>query len=348
MTGVTSARSKSQLHILVTFAILVQLDLHNMRTKAFLFFMLILPTLVTAQRWKRQRYEWVTGVGATQFLGDVGGRNQIGSDWFFDLDAASTRYVVNLGMRYKISQYVSAKTGFSFAEIAGNDKFTKEPFRENRNISFRSPIVEWATQLEVSWMKESIGSRYKIRRVRGRGRQGSQVYVYGFAGVALLYMNPMGQYNGKWYPLKPLHTEGQEFVPSRKEYSNWQFAIPFGVGMKYAIDKKSSIGLEYGLRKTFTDYMDDVSTSYVYTKEGERRGSIPQSVISQMGYDDVAKGLADPSLAPVPSGIDVFAGACSTCPGQQRGDPSDLDSYMFMTITYQRKIRTTKKGLPKF
>jgi hypothetical protein len=315
-----------------------------MRAKAFLLLLIIIPTLVSAQRWKRQRYEWIAGVGATQFLGDLGGRNQVGSDWFFDLDAASTRYVVNLGFRYKVSQYVSVKTGLTFGEIAANDKFTDEPFRNNRNLHFRSPVVEWATQMEVSWMRESIGSRYKIRRVRGRGRKGSQVYVYGFAGVALLYMNPMAKYNGKWHSLKPLHTEGQDFVPSRAEYSNWQLTIPFGVGMKYALDKKSSIGLEYGLRKTFTDYVDDVSTSYVYSKWAPNALAIQQT----LGYDNVAAGLADPSLNRAPDNIDSFPGACSACPGQQRGDPSNLDSYMFLMITYQRKIRTSRKGLPKF
>lgn len=315
-----------------------------MNKKALVLCLLILPTLVNAQRWKRQRYEWVTAIGATQFLGDVGGRNQIGSDWFFDMDAASTRYVLNLGFRYKISPYVSAKTGFSFGEIYGDDKYTQEPFRNNRNLHFRSPIVEWATQIEVSWMRESIGSRYKIRRVRGRGRKGSQVYVYGFAGVALLYMNPMAKYDGKWYPLRKLHTEGQEFVPSRKEYSNWQFTIPFGIGMKYALDKKSSIGLEYGLRKTFTDYMDDASLTYVYTQWAPNATDIS----NRLDYDDVARALSDPSLNRAPEGIESFPGACSACPGQQRGDPTDLDSYMFLIITYQRKIRTTRKGLPKF
>ncbi len=319
-----------------------------MRLKPIILCLIVLlPSLANAQRWKRQRYEWVTAIGATQFLGDVGGRNQIGSDWFFDMDAASTRYVLNVGFRYKVTQYLSVKTGFSFGEVAGDDRFTLEPFRNNRNIHFRSPIVEWATQAEFSWMRESIGSRYKIRRVRGRGQKGSQVYVYGFVGAALLYMNPMAKYDGKWHSLKKLHTEGQGVVPSREEYSNWQFTIPFGIGMKYAIDKKSSIGLEYGLRKTFTDYMDDTSTSYVYTKEGEIREGNSAGPLAQWG-DDVAKALADPSLARVPEGIDVFEGACSTCPGMQRGDPTDLDSYMFLTITYSRKIRTTRKGLPKF
>lgn len=314
-----------------------------MNRKALILCLIILPTLVNAQRWKRQRYEWVAAIGATQFLGDVGGRNQIGSDWFFDLDAASTRYVANIGFRYKISPYVSAKTGFSFGEIYGDDKYTKEPYRNNRNIHFRSPIVEWATQVEVSWMQEQIGSRYKIRRVRGRGRRGSRVYVYGFAGVALLYMNPMAKFDGKWHSLRKLHTEGQTVVPSRNEYSNWQFTIPFGVGMKYSIDKKSSIGIEYGLRKTFTDYMDDVSTTYVYTQWAPNSLEIKQ----MLDYDDVAAGLADPSLAPISPDAE-WQGGCSACPGQQRGDPTDLDSYMFMMITYQRKIRTTRKGLPKF
>ena len=81
-----------------------------MRIKAIILCLIvIIPSLAEAQRWKRQRYEWVAGIGATQFLGDLGGRNQVGSDYFFDLDAASTRYMVNLGFRYKISQYVSAK-----------------------------------------------------------------------------------------------------------------------------------------------------------------------------------------------------------------------------------------------
>ncbi len=318
--------------------------------KRVLFLLLVLvPTLSFAQRWKRERYSWMVSAGASQFLGDLGGRNQIGSDYFFDLDAASTRFVVNVGLRYKISEYFALRTHLSYAEMYGDDAYTDEPWRNNRNLHFRSPVFEWSTTLEASWMRESIGSRYKIRRVRGRGKKGSQVYFYAFAGVGLMYMNPMAKFEGTWYSLKPLRTEGQDFVPSRKQYSNWQFVIPFGIGMKYSFDKKSSIGIEYGLRKTFTDYMDDVSTDYVYTKEGEKRSpAAMQMVADALDYDRVAKGLADPSLAPAPGGVDLIWNGCSTCPGQQRGDATDLDSYMFMTITYYRKIRTGRKGLPKF
>lgn len=302
------------------------------------------PMLSQAQRWKRMRYEMVYAVGATNFLGELGGRNQIGTDYFNDLEVLATRYVLNVGIRYKISQYVSLKTGFSYARVSGDDKYTQEPFRNNRNLHFRSPIVEWATQVEFSWMRESIGSRYKIRRVRGRGKKGSQVYVYGFVGIGVFYMNPSAKYNGEWHSLQPLNTEGQdsELIPTRKSYSRVQLAVPAGIGIKYALDKKSSIGLEYGLRKTFTDYIDDVSTTYAYS---QWRYPEYQELL---GMDDVAAALADPSLAPYPNNDEPFAGACQTCPGQQRGDPTDLDSYMFLLITYNRKIRTTRRGLPKF
>jgi hypothetical protein len=320
-----------------------------MTKRLLLLLLLTIPGLVQAQRWKRERYEWVVGAGASQFLGDLGGRNQIGSDYFFDLDAASTRFVINAALRYKLTEYFALRTGLFYGEVYGDDEYTQEPWRNNRNLHFRSPVFEWSTTIEASWMRESTGSRYKIRRVRGKGKKGSQVYVYGFAGVGLMYMNPMAKFEGEWHSLRPLRTEGQDFVPSRTQYSNWQFVIPFGLGMKYALDKKSSIGIEYGIRKTFTDYMDDVSTDYVWTKEGEKRWPAAANMVADaLGYDRVAKALADPSLAPAPDLPDNINRACSACPGQQRGDPTDLDSYMFMTITYYRKIRTGRKGLPKF
>jgi hypothetical protein len=139
----------------------------------------------------------------------------------------------------------------------------------------------------------------------------------------------------------------KEFVPSRKEYANWQFVIPFGVGMKYSIDKSSSIGLEYGLRKTFTDYMDDVSTSYVYTKVGEARGAYSPALLAQ--WDDVSSRFGRPftEILFLAKGI-IFLAHVQLAQDNKEEIHLILDSYMFMMITYQRKIRTTRKGLPKF
>jgi len=302
--------------------------------KRYVFlFIILLPLVSEAQRWKRMRYEIVAAVGTTNFLGELGGANQIGTNYYKDLEMAATRYALNVGMRYKLSQSTAVKVGFSYGRLRGDDKWTQEPYRNNRNLMFKSPIIELAAQYEFSWMKETIGSRYKVRRVRGRGRKGSDIYVYGFLGVAGYYFNPKAQYNGDWVALQPLHTEGQGLIPTRKPYSRFQFAIPVGVGLKYSLNKTSSIGVEYGIRKVFTDYIDDVSTVY-YDK----------SELAQ-NFGDASAQLSDPSLTGGPSPLGP---GCQTCAGQQRGDPRDLDHYMFFLITYNYKLKTTRKGLPKF
>ncbi|MCG3165966.1 MAG: hypothetical protein POELPBGB_01741 [Bacteroidia bacterium] len=303
-----------------------------------LLLIILLPMFSQAQRWKRMRYEIVAAAGTTNFLGELGGANQIGTNYYKDLEMATTRYALNIGMRYKLSQSTAVKVGFSYGRLRGDDKYTQEPYRNNRNLMFKSPIVEIAAQYEFSWMKETIGSRYKVRRVRGRGKKGSDIYVYGFFGIAGYYFNPKAQLNGQWTALAPLNTEGQTLVATRPDYSRFQFAIPLGIGLKYSLNKTSSIGLEYGIRKVFTDYIDDVSTTY-YDK----------SELAQ-NFGDASAQLSDPAItgnggtggAPGPFG------GCQTCAGQQRGDPRDLDHYMFFLITYNYKLKTTRKGLPKF
>lgn len=305
-----------------------------------LLIIILLPLVSEAQRWKRMRYEIVAAVGTTNFLGELGGANQIGTNYYKDLEMATTRYALNIGMRYKLSQGTAVKVGLTYGRLRGDDKYTQEPYRNNRNLMFRSPVLEIAAQYEFSWMKETIGSRYKVRRVRGRGKKGSDVFVYGFFGIAGYYFNPKAQYNGKWTALAPLHTEGQglEEYPTRKPYSRFQLAIPFGIGMKYSLNKTSSIGIEYGIRKVFTDYIDDVSTTYV-----------DKTVLAE-NFGDASAYLSDRALtgtSPAGGAPGPFSG-CQTCAGQQRGDPRDLDHYMFFLITYNYKLKTTRKGLPKF
>jgi hypothetical protein len=78
-------------------------------------------------------------------------------------------------------------------------------------------------------------------------------------------MNPKTEINGDMVELQPLGTEGQgSDLSSKNNYSLTQLCIPLGVGVKFALGKKAALSLEYGIRKTFTDYLDDVgSGSYV-------------------------------------------------------------------------------------
>jgi hypothetical protein len=63
--------------------------------------------------------------------------------------------------------------------------------------------------------------------------------------------------------LQPLSTEGQGFYNGRKKYSLQQFSIPFGAGVRFSVSPNIRLAFEIGMRKTNTDYLDDVSTSYV-------------------------------------------------------------------------------------
>jgi hypothetical protein len=296
---------------------------------------LLIPAISNAQRWKRLRYEAVYGLGASNFLGELGGANQIGTNYAKDLELSMTRYVLAGGLRYKLTKWLSAKGQLNIGMLSGSDQTTEEPSRLNRNLSFKSTIIELSVQIEPQVTAEKTGSRYRLRGVKGRS--GISLNTYPFIGVGVFYFNPKAQYNGVWHALQPLGTEGQGQVPGREKYSRIQLCIPMGFGLKYGINRKLSIGLEYGIRKTFTDYIDDVSTTYVdpdYIIRGVNTGV--------GGSADVATALADPSDGSFPE---------KTAPGEQRGDPADKDVYMFAIFTANYKFRVTKRrrrSRPKF
>lgn len=292
---------------------------------------ILLPVLSKAQgnRWKRFRYEVVLGLGATNFLGELGGANQIGTDYYRDLEFRMTRPAVNLGFRYKLTQQTAVKVGFTWGIVAGDDALTKEEFRSARSIHFRSHIIEFDAQYELYLKKEQTGHRFKLKGVKGRKARG--VYPYAFVGIGGFWMNPRAKdENGDWTALKPLGTEGQYIAETRSPYSRFQLAIPIGIGFKMRMGGKSGrqwlIGVEYGKRKTFTDYIDDTSRTYW-----------PNDQIKTVGGPTAAY-LADPTKG----------NWIGSAPNNQRGDPTDKDSYMFLLITVNYTLQTTRSGLPKF
>ncbi|MGQ9846683.1 MAG: DUF6089 family protein [Bacteroidales bacterium] len=270
------------------------------------------------------RYEIFYGLGAANFLGELGGANREGTNFVRDLEISMTRPVFSLGFRYRIKETISTKTMLSYGWLRGDDKLTLEKFRHYRNLAFRSPIVEFSNQFEYSIIREKQGHRYNLRRVRGL--KGFKTNTYFFVGFGVIYFNPKNKYNGKWYALQPLGTEGQGLVPTRKKYSRISMCIPYGIGFKYGLNRRLNIGLEFGARKTFSDYLDDVSTTYFDNQMiREARG-------------DVAAYLADPSDGTHPNWTAAY---------QQRGDAKDKDSYMFLIINLTYKLYTTRSGLPK-
>jgi hypothetical protein len=213
-----------------------------LRKLIFLTISVLLCQLALGQRWQRNRYEVVYSFGATNFLGELGGANHVGTNGLRDLEFPATRPVLGLGYRYKTTRTTAIKGNLYYGYVGGNDNLTKEPFRNNRNLNFRSPVLELSGQFEYMLIRERPGHRYNLRGVHGWRNIGIESYLFG--GFGGFFFNPRGKYEGKWYSLRPLCTEGEGLVPTRKKYSRFQPCIPVGIGFKYTINKNWGIGLD--------------------------------------------------------------------------------------------------------
>ncbi len=301
-----------------------------------LFLLLFIASESQAQRvrarWKAYRYEWSFGLGASNFLGELGGANQIGTNGFKDLELSQTRPAISTGLRYKLSPNFSLHTHLTWGSVRGDDNLTSEPSRKDRNLNFKSDIFEFNVNFEAALLTQREGGVYRLKGVkRSSGFEGS---VYAFVGIGVFKFNPKGQIGGKWYELRDLGTEGQGISPSRSKYSLVQLCVPIGIGGRYFFNRRWGVGLEFGIRKTFTDYIDDVSKTY-YENQAISSASGPNAAI-----------LADPSITRNDGINDLEEKAQIT--GQQRGDASDKDAFMFATFSIHYKLRTGKTNFPIF
>ncbi|MEO8734430.1 MAG: hypothetical protein ABI373_08870 [Flavobacteriales bacterium] len=269
----------------------------------------------TSEYWKTHRQELTLGMGMTNFLGELGGRNAVGSPFVWDLELSQTKPAVSLGYRYYLLQKLSLRVNATYGVLEGNDDLTKEPFRQNRNLSFRSNLYEGQLCLEYFLRQEQPGHVYDLRGVQGRSS--SRLGVYLFAGVGAFHFNPRAQFNGTWVDLRPLGTEGQGLPGGPAEYALTGVCIPMGLGIRKALDKKITLGLELQYTKTFTDYIDDVSGVY-YDNNAIAAARGP-----------IAAHFADPSLGDI---------AGQTATGQQRGQPKHNDGYMFLKFELHYKL----------
>ncbi|MCB0793405.1 MAG: hypothetical protein KDB88_01600 [Flavobacteriales bacterium] len=279
--------------------------------------------------WKTHRNELSIGMGAANFLGELGGRNQIGSPFIWDLEFSQTRPAVSLGYRYYFFEKQSVRFNLTYGVLAGNDNLTTEKFRRNRNLSFRSDVVEFAIVYELHTFREELGHIYDLRGVKGQ--KAWRIGMYGFIGIGGFYFDPRAKYNNAWVRLKPLTTEGQGLPGGPEQYSNFSFCIPMGLGLRKALNQRWSVGLELQYSLTFTDYIDDVSTIY-YDEE-----------VLRENHGEIGAYLANPSL-----NEGDYISDFTTSAGQQRGDASDKDAYLFLKIQLHHKLYKYKSGSKKY
>ncbi|HRS53233.1 MAG TPA: DUF6089 family protein [Bacteroidales bacterium] len=203
---------------------------------------LLLLALFTTIFTKAQRSEAGLFLGTSFYMGDINP----------NIPFAMAKPAGGLLYRYNINPRWSVKLNGLYGTVQGDDAVIK--YNPERNLSFRSKITDVSAQIELNFFPYVTG-------------RGDKMYFspYIFTGIALFHFNPQAMYQNKWYDLQPLGTEGQgtSFMPERKKYALTSFAIPFGLGIKYSLGKNFCIGAEWSMRKTFIDYLDDVSTTYV-------------------------------------------------------------------------------------
>ncbi len=291
-----------------------------LKITVLIVFVLGLYNQANAQRWKKNRSFITVHLGGSNFLGDLGGSKDIGSFGLKDFDLQSTRAIMGAGFSYRLLERLNLKANGYFGWIGGDDVWTAQVNRNVRNLHFRSILVEVSGQAEFYLTMQNVGKQWGRRKTNR-----VPITSYVFMGIGGAYTNPKGKYtDGSWVELQPLGTEGQGLVDTRKPYSKIAFTFPYGVGVKYDLNRRYSLGFEYGMRWTSSDYMDDVSTTYFDVNK----------IRSVKG--DVAAYFSNPADLTDP--IAVY----STRPGEQRGNPSNKDSYMFAQFTlYINLFKTT-------
>ena len=273
-------------------------------------------------KWDDNRHQIEWGIGTANFLGDLGGKDDIGTNDLQDLEKTEFNLGAYIGYKYTVYKKLYARANFSFARLSGDDQLTLEEFRQNRNLHFRSNVFELAVMAEYEFpINFRKGHIYDIKGASGWKSGGSSFFV--FAGIGAFYFNPKAQVNEEWVELKPLRTEGQGLPGGPDEYNRVSLAIPVGVSITKRFSQKLSLGLELTYRYTFTDYIDDVSTTYYSPYDID--------LYNDQGTGELAAYLSNPSLGLEHGGL----GNVVTAPGQQRGDQTDDDGYMLLTVRGQ-------------
>lgn len=210
-----------------------------------LLLMIVTVTPVQAQ-WESVRQEGEIGfsIGAAHYFGDLNTKSRLNRP----------KPTVGAFFRKQFGNYIGLRIGAHFAQLGYSDVYnTQNDYQRRRNLSFNTNIFELALQGDFNFFKF----------VPGDPEHSFTPYVT--IGAGIFSYDPYAYLNGQKHFLRPLGTEGQGLAayPDRKPYNTMAFSFPIGVGVKYAINDRMNIGVEVAHRFTSTDYLDDVSTTYV-------------------------------------------------------------------------------------
>ena len=212
--------------------------------KLFIAVVICLPFWVGAQNAIVQEGEFGIGIGAAHYFGDLNTRAHLNRP----------KPAAGIFFRKNFGNYIALRIAGNYARLGYSDKYnTNNEYQYRRNLSFNTNVWELGLQGDFNF--------YRFMP----GEPDFSFTPYVTIGASIFNYDPYAYLNNEKYYLRPLGTEGQgsSQYPDRKPYSSMAVAIPFGVGVKYALNERINIGFEVVHRFTNTDYLDDVSETYV-------------------------------------------------------------------------------------
>ncbi len=265
----------------------------------------LLPGWLVAQDAIVQEGEFGIGLGATHYFGDLNTRARLNRP----------KMAATVFFRKNFSNYISARLGASFARIGYSDIYNSDnEYMYRRNLSFNSNVWELALQGDFNFFRFMPGE------------PGFNFTPYITLGVGAFSHDPFAYLGQEKIFLRPLGTEGQGSTqyPDRKQYSTMGISIPFGAGIKYSINERFNIGIEVLHRYTNTDYLDDVSKTYV------------SSSVFPPNADN------SPSQAFLLSDRSYEVGEPIGIPGRQRGNSKQKDQFLTAMIHFTFNLQSYK------
>lgn len=242
---------------------------------------------------------------SAQFLeiGGFGGAMSFNGDVHPSAIFINTRFTIGGMVRFHAHPHFSTRLGFQYGTLEAKDTDSQKKEIRERSLSFKSTLTEVHLIQEFNLMPFFP-------------EKGNQVFSpYIAVGVAFFWFNPTTLYEGQWIELQPIGTEGQglEKYPNKKHYKLFQPAIPVILGLKYNLGGRINIGIDIGYRFTFTDYIDDVSTTYISPKELAANGKL---AVALSNRTEEYTGLpADDKI------------------GTRRGNSNNTDGYLVWGLT---------------
>ena len=205
---------------------------------------LMVAPSASAQNEIVQEGEFGVGLGAGHYFGDLNTTAQLNRP----------KMAASIFFRKNFNNYVSGRIGATYARLGYSDIYNDHnEYMRRRNLSFNSNVWELTLQGDFNFFRFMPGE------------PGFNFTPYVTLGAGIFSYDPFAYLNGEKYFLRQLGTEGQgtSAFPDRKQYSSMGISFPVGVGIKYALNERFNIGFEILHRFTNTDYLDDVSKTYV-------------------------------------------------------------------------------------